>query len=425
MSYKAKVIIANDITNHPNAERLQILRYGGEQFVIGKDISIGDMVILFPSDGQLSPDFCCYNNLYRDSEKNSDPSKKGFFEDTRRVRAQPFRGEKSYGFVCTPNSLSYLGEISLSAGDEFDTLMGELVCSKYYTEKTLRAMKANQAKKVRDVEYSMLEHIDTDKWSYHKPEELSEKSLVIFTEKVHGTSARTSYTKVTRRESGFFAWLLSMFGKPTETTEYEYVTGTRRTIVNNRLDVITEGEQDYYRWEWHNQIAPQLHKGETIYYEIVGYDSHGGTIMEKQDLNKLKSLPVEDTWRNPMIYSYGLPEGQNDVYVYRITRTSDDGLVTELSWFQVEQRCRELGLKTVPVLYRGFFVDVEPIDAVLKKSLVDSSSGLDERHLMEGVCIRIENSNGVQIFKEKNYLFGVLEGYLKEDSNFVDTEESN
>ena len=126
-----------------------------------------------------------------------------------------------------------------------------------------------------------------------------------------------------------------------------------------------------------------------------------------------------------MIYSYGLPEGGREVYVYRITRTTEDGTETELSWFQVEQRCRELGLKTVPVLYKGVATCFDDVDVVVKSLVTDMSSSLDERHLMEGVCIRIENSQGTLVLKEKNYLFGVLEGYLKENKDYVDVEESS
>lgn len=425
--YKAKVIQANDIIKHPNADNLNLLRYNGEQFVVGKDIKSGDVVILFPTDGQLSHEFCSANNLYRNSEMNSDKTKSGFFEETRRVRAQPFRGQKSYGFVCTEKSFVFLGKVALNVGDEFDTLNGVLICSKYYTPKTLRVMKANQSKKTKDVEYTMKEHIDTEKWSYTKPTGLFEPSLVIITEKVHGTSARTSNTKVIHRNPYWWQKALNrVLGKEFEMSKYELVTGTRRTIVNNRLDVISEGQQDHYRWDWHNKISPQLKVGETIYYEIVGWDSFGGTIMDKQDLKKVKKENlVSKSWNSPMVYSYGLPEGQNDVYLYRITMTTDDGSETELSWYQVEQRCRELGLKPVPVLQKELTSDVVKIDNWVESFMTDSSSFLDERHLMEGVCIRIENSEGVKIYKQKNFIFGVLEGYLKEDESYVDTEEVN
>jgi RNA ligase-like protein len=429
MTYSAKVIQANDLVQHPNADRLQILRYNGEQFVVGKDLNQGDIVVLFPTDGQLSHEFCSNNNLYRHAELNTDKLKTGFFEDNRRVRAQPFRGSKSYGFVAGLESFSFLGDVVLNVGDEFEILNGVQICSKYYTPKTLAGMKANQ-KKIKDVEYTMKEHIDSEKWSYTKPQTLNENSFVMISEKVHGTSARTSKSKVIHRNLTFWSKLKSFLsgrGFVSEYSIYEHVSGTRRTIINNRLDVTTEGQEDFYRWEWHNRIATQLHAGEAVYYEIVGYNSNGGTIMERQDLNKLKDSKslIQKTWRNPMIYSYSLSENQNDIYVYRITTTTDDGTVTELSWYQVEARCRELGLKTVPVIEKFLTINVNEIEDAVRRWIVDSSSLLDERHLMEGVVIRIESSEGTKIYKEKNYLFGLLEGYLKESDDYVDTEEIN
>lgn len=426
MKYKAKVIIVNDIAPHPNADNLNILKYGGVQFVVSKSLKEGDVVVLFPEDGQLSEEFCKENNLYRDASKNRNPLKSGFFEDSRRVRAQPFRGQKSYGFVAGVSYFDYLGKVSLSVGDEFDTLNGKPVCQKYYTPKTLLAMSRNTQKKVKDVQYTMQEHTETDKWSYTRPTTIP-LSLVVISEKAHGTSARTSKTKVVYRNPYFWQKIVSSITKRDFVVErYEPVTGTRRTVVNNRLDITTEGQQDHYRWEWHNKIAPQLHVGETIYYEIVGWDSGGGTIMERQDLSKLKKTEfINPEWKNPMVYSYGLPEGQTDVYVYRITITSDDGTVTELPWFAVESRVKELGLKTVPVLEVFLTEDVSVVQAAVDSYMTNNSSTLDNRHLMEGICVRFENIDGMKVYKEKNYAFGVLEGYLKEKEDYIDTEESN
>jgi len=422
--YKAKAIIVNDVRPHPNADKLNLVYYGSEVFVVGKDLKIGDLVVLFPSDGQLSHEFCKNNNLYRDASKNVDQLKSGFFEDSRRVRAQPFRGVKSMGFLAGIEMFSYLGNISLSSGDEFDTLNGQEICRKYYTAKTLAAMSKVQQKKVKNVEYLLKEHLDTDKWAYSKPD-IEISTLVTITEKIHGTSARTGYTKVIRRNTTFFQKLISLVtGKVFETKSYEHVTGTRRTVVNDRLDITTEGQMDFYRWEWHNKIAPQLHVGETVYYEIYGWDSNGGTIMERQDLGKVKKEGfVQPTWKNPMVFSYGLPEGQSDVVVYRITMTSEDGTETELSWFEVEKRCRELGLKTAPVLQRFIAHNTMEIDDLVQKYMNDMSSCLDDRHISEGICIRLENSDMTKIYKSKNYLFLFLEGVLKDSSDYVDKEE--
>ena len=427
--YKAKVIRANDIFPHPNADRLNILRYGSEQFVVSNNMMSGEIIVLFPADGQLSDEFCKNNNLYRDSSKNKDKSKTGFFEDTRRVRSQPFRGVKSYGFVATLDMFSFAGDVVLNIGDEFDILNNTPICNKYYTKKTLEAMRKIQVKKVKNIEYTMKEHVDTEKWQYTKPQSLEEKTLVVITEKIHGTSSRTSITKVIHRDQNLVQKILSnifrkFFGK--EYSKYERVTGTRRTIVNERLEITTPGQTDHYRWEAHNKICPQLHLGETIYYEIVGWDSTGGTIMERQDVQLLKNRKeLPKNWKNSMIYSYGLPEGQNDIYVYRITLTSDDGTTQELSWYDVERRCRELGLKTVPVLELYVTPKIEDIENSIGMWMVDGCSTLDSRHLMEGIVIRIENSFGTRWYKSKNYLFGILEGYLKENETYVDNEEIN
>lgn len=423
MTYTAKVIVANDIVPHPNADNLNLLRYNGTQFVVSKNMTPGTVVVLFPEDGQLSEEFCKENNLFRDASLNKDNLKTGFFEQSRRVRAQPFRKEKSYGFVAELSMFAYLGKVTLSPGDEFDTLNGKLICQKYYTPATLRKMKGNMAKKEREVVYDLKEHFETEKFSYHPPA-ISEPTHVVITEKVHGTSARTGYVTVTRKLKGIWR-ILGFFTGKKETVSWEHVSGTRRTIVNGRADITTEGQQDHYRWESHNTIAPLLHKGETVYYEIVGYDSLGGTIMERQDTKKIQDKSkVKPEWRNPMIYSYGVPEGERDIYVYRITMQTPDREI-ELSWKQVVQRCRELGLKPVPVLQEFTTDSLEQLKRIVLGYMTDCSSTLDERHLMEGIVIRLEDSEGIRLLKEKSFLFKVLEGYLKESVDYIDTEESN
>lgn len=44
---------------------------------------------------------------------------------------------------------------------------------------------------------------------------------------------------------------------------------------------------------------------------------------------------------------------------------------------------------------------------------------------MEWICVRIESEDGIKICKEKNFLFGVLEGYFKEKDSYIDTKEVN
>ena len=51
-------------------------------------------------------------------------------------------------------------------------------------------------------------------------------------------------------------------------------------------------------------------------------------------------------------------------------------------------------------------------------------SWTDPSHIREGVVIRIESEEGITWLKEKSWVFGVLEGYLKDKEDYVDTEES-
>jgi len=48
----------------------------------------------------------------------------------------------------------------------------------------------------------------------------------------------------------------------------------------------------------------------------------------------------------------------------------------------------------------------------------------DPSHIREGVCIRVEHANEHFTLKHKSWLFGALEGYLKDKDEVVDAEEA-
>ena len=132
MSYKAIVTSLKNVRPHTNADRVQLATCHGNQVVISLTSTEGELGVYFPSDGQLSPEFCKANNLYRDSELNSDNEKTGMFDTNRRVRAQKFRGEISDGFWVPISNFSFIkGSVLVDEGFEFDELNGTLICSKY------------------------------------------------------------------------------------------------------------------------------------------------------------------------------------------------------------------------------------------------------------------------------------------------------
>jgi hypothetical protein len=194
---KAIVAKIERVAPIPGADKIQVGFVLGQSVVISKDWEVGMVGIFFQPDLQLSDEFCRCNNLYRHSEQNINQSQKGFFDDNRRVRCQPF-----LGFFTTLESLAWCGEnayLDLQVGDQFDQLNGWEVCKKYISEKTRRAMQNTQKKKTKVVEAFMFhKHVDTDQYAYMK-HKIQKGDLVSIQSKKHGTSGRYSLSKVRRK----------------------------------------------------------------------------------------------------------------------------------------------------------------------------------------------------------------------------------
>ena len=74
-----------------------------------------------------------------------------------------------------------------------------------------------------------------------------------------------------------------------------------------------------------------------------------------------------------------------------------------------------------PFIYDGNIRDLQE----LVNNLLEMPSILDMSHIEEGVVLRIEQPDGtIRFIKQKSFAFGVLEGYMKLDDNYVDTEEA-
>lgn len=438
--YKAKVVKLS-VKPHPNADRLKLGYAQGIQVVVGLDAEDGDIGAFFPQDGQLSQEFLYLHNLYRHSNLNADTSKVGYFSDNGRVTAEKLRGENSEGFWCPLSYFEYTGyDVSgLKLGDEFDTLNGHKICKKYYTPATKRAM-SQRAKNKSLIDYNLPQHYDTEQLRYNL-DKIEEGDLLTVTEKCHGTSTRIGNVQVTRSVKlnlwqRLFNLIPGLPKYPESITQYEFVVGTRRTIANERF---SEGDNDYYRLELAKPLEGMLLPGEVIYAEIVGYDSNGGLIMNQQATTKLKDKAVKKQYGDVMQYTYGcawndLHKPQRKMYVYRITHVHND-IETDLSWQQVKGRCTQLGLETVPEIEGyvnnpiKFYGDtqedyVKLLLSDLEEKELECPSLLDSSHIREGVVIRLEKASGKTIaLKHKSFTFGILEGYLKQDDNYIDAEE--
>ena len=84
----------------------------------------------------------------------------------------------------------------------------------------------------------------------------------------------------------------------------------------------------------------------TIYYEIVGYLPDGKPIQKGYDYGCVSSTT-----------SYEL-DMQYKIYIYRITMTNVDGVVTEFTPLQVIAWCERNGLLSINTLYYGYVKDL-------------------------------------------------------------------
>lgn len=438
MAYTASVIRIKNVRVHSNADRVLLATCQGNQVVVGIDVKEGDLGVYFPSDGILSTEFCKNNNLYRHSELNSDPdAKPGMFDDNGRVRAQKFRGEVSDGFFVPLSYFSYLkrSEVELLVeGLEFDTLGKNEICSKYINKETAKMLRETQGKRTRVAKTSVMfkEHFDTSHFgsNLHK---FGKGQWIIVTEKLHGTSFRVGHVLVQRKMKWWENMLLKI-GTKIQTHDWEYLNGTRRVVIEE-----STGQQYHdptIREKAFAKFKDNLRKGETVYGEIVGFESTGANIMPPVDTTKMKDKDFTKQYGEKMCYSYGCGPLECDFYVYRITSTNEDGHSVDYTWDDVVRRCSEIGVKTVPFVRKITFEEIEhitnstdsrDIQEYFNKMVEDYAKGqssLDNRHIKEGVCVRIEGGLNLQVYKFKSFHFKVLEGIVK-DSGVVDTEESN
>jgi hypothetical protein len=428
MSYTALVCKIHT-RPHPNADRLLLGTANGYQVVVGIDTVDGQLGVFFGCDGQLSEEMCEANDLIGYTDPETHERKGGFFAKNRRVRSQKLRGEKSDGFWTSLDSLRFTGvDLStLREGDTFTELNGVPICNKYYTPATLKAMKG-QAKQRKD-NICFPKHIDT-KQLKHYIDSIPEDSVFWITEKLHGTSGRFGYVpEEVEIPNGFFR---KLFRRPAKrTTEYRNIMGTRNVVLADHKHEGFYGNEEF-RWNAVEPLVGNMHKGEVFYFELVGYTTTGAPIMSTQSTTDLKDKLITKLYGDKMLYKYGCPEGTCELYVYRITRNDPDGVVTELSWPQVKQRCRELGIKHVPELFgpeihfTGLFGNSKEVKLQqVVEGRMEGPSTLDSTHIREGVVLRVEMPNGeTDWFKAKSFTFGILEGYLKDEEDYVDMEES-
>src|SRR5690606_37387933 len=277
MTGKVLICKLKNIQEIPGADQIVQANLFGETVIISKDHKEGELGLLFDCETQLSPEFCYNNNLYRHIDLNKDKSKTGYIEDNRRVRPIRLRGVRCSGLWMPLESLlfihsGYFSKEEIREGVELDQLGGVAICNKYITQKTKQGRENKLGKARVNLCPTFKEHIDTDQLMRNL-HNIHEGDLITITEKLHGTSCRCGNLPVLRQKN-VFERVLNKIGLNTPDTQYKFVVGSRR-VVKSIGDTEHTGpgfyESDLWTKAAKENFEGKLRKGESIYFEIVGY----------------------------------------------------------------------------------------------------------------------------------------------------------
>ena len=462
MAYCGYITRLKNVRKHSNADRLLLADCFGNTVIVSLDYQENQLGVYFPVDGQLSVEFCAANDLVRRKDENGNPAGGYLDPDKRNIKAMKLRGEKSDGLFLPLTSLANFTTISdLKEGDTITMLNGVEICKKYIPKRKEGSWHGGGSKGHKtkvNFAPTFAQHVDTEQLAYHL-NDFHAGDVVELTLKLHGTSARTGYLPLIRNKKRTL-WQKIM-RKPADTfTEYGYVTGTRRVVLDDKHDGGFYDDNNF-RLEMAKKFEGKLHKGETVYYEIVGFVNENTPIMASVKNSKIKDKEFSKQYGEETVFSYGcdpngeweetscppdvlyvLPgfEGTSeiyppkcDVYVYRMTMSNDEGDVVEMSPEQMRLRCDQMGVKYVPVFEKFMIPDmgvdidkdgtadaqiVSPGEYVLRKveQYFDGPDPIGKTHIREGVVARIVNRPTIAVYKHKNFSFKLLSGIAVEQA---------
>jgi hypothetical protein len=423
-----------EVRNFPDPEinRIAIGTVDGNTVVVGINSYVGMPGILFYPDCVLSEDFKTKQGLTSSSFKSG------------RVRVARFKGVWSEALF-----------IPMSEDEVFE-LFGERfalgsplpeksdIYSVYLPKVKSINASSNQAggKFKRGELPTFPQHMDTEQLrSYVKEIERLFKSgwNASISLKLHGTSGRTGHVRVPKDFSTLQkakAWFINKVLRRSakeylEAIEnknylncdgpYQIVNGTRRVILSEKEKIADNGFYPISFREKTSYFDINIPKNYNIYYEIVGWECEDKPIMA----------------RTPnYTFSYGIPNGDFAIFVYRVTHFGID-----LNVFDMGQFCSEvLNLGTVPLLTPVVNKNNTSWEDLLKQInetyeysrgikrvpvvYSDTSFGvLEYDHINEGIVLRMDppesekNYTKAKFFKMKLPEFYEEEGLIKSAEN--------
>lgn len=433
-NYAARVVTINNLQDLPGLDNLRGTYIDGNLVLVGKDTLIGMTGVFFLAETQLGLLYCSANNLFKHGELNSNPATRGYIEENRRVKALKLKGYISTGLWMPLSSLVAIvgvgGFDDLDVGDTFHKLNGVEICCKYRRKgRTPGLPDRNEPKatgpRTRVNERAFAQHVRTSHL-FANMDKLTGDEYIRLTRKLHGTSARVGLVPVHR---GWTWWrrALRKLRIDQQLYDWQFVVGSRQVIKS--VNGETKRNGDFYKENVWNESAKvfegKLHKGECIYYEIIGWTANGRPLQKG--------------------YTYGLEPGSHKIYIYRITMANEDGVAHDLPLPALRERCAQLGVDLVPVLFYGTSTGLygqltnqgsiwvipdnwrDLLRDAIQDRFLDKPSALDSSIVEEGVVMTVESLGVHYHFKAKSPKFLLHETKVLDDKedNSIGDEDTN
>lgn len=362
---KVEICKIEEVSSHPNADRLDLVTIKGWNCVTGKNsFTVGDLALYIPIDSILPEEL--ENKIFKDSKVKL---------DNHRIRTIKLRKIISQGLVVKPEDI---GIDRYKLGQDFTS---ELEITKYEPpEKLPNAYgSCNKVKKMY-INSNFNKYTDIENIKNH-PKVFEDGEQVYISEKLHGTSCRIGW--VENEANTIWKKIKKFFGL---LDKYEFIWGSRNVQLSSPKyeDKYFYDENVYAKTVKQYDLKNRLQYGEVLYGEIIGYGIQGK-------------------------YTYGCVEGETKLYAYDIMR--DNKWLDYIDFLLI---CMQRDIPIVPALFLGKY-SKESIEWYTKgASMLDSGTPIREGCVVKPIKERNNPYCGRTVLKSINsdYLL------LKNNSEF-------
>ena len=420
-NYLATICRVGETTPIEGADKIVKTVINGYDIVISKDMAPGTIVVYFPVECAISPDFLGANNLFERSEfernanaeeiksliveaENAETEEKvaeisakiksmcGFFGKQGRVRILKLRGQYSQGFICGIDSMvrfnPELADVDWESlvGTQFNYIGEHEICWKYVppTKEVRSGGGSDRAWRKRMKHIRRFDRLIEGQFAFHYSTQMlaehidaiSPDDIVSISVKVHGTSVIIANV-LTNKQSDFTAAYARKRAKKVLKMKYLTVTNRQKNaLLRSYVEYKTRPEKVYgniyasrsvIKNQYINPNKNDFYKNDP--WGCVNRDF--GPYLEK-GMTIYGEIAGYVEGSQAMIqakHDYGCKPGQWKFMPYRITMTDEFGNKTEWDVDKVDEWTRnlvaehpELKDKTLflNIVYHGRFGDLYP-----------------------------------------------------------------